>query len=78
MLRCFYYSCDFVLHSLDGNEEGRRRGGEAGKGDQGRVELAGCSSQENLHAMVAGVGHDDAPFAVDGDAAVGAAELPVA
>jgi hypothetical protein len=28
--------------------------------------------------MVAGVGHDDAPVAVDGDAAIGAPELPVA
>ena len=33
---------------------------------------------ENLHAIVVGVGHDDAPVAVDGDAAIGVVELPVA
>ena len=49
--------------------------GEKGKGGG---EFAGCSSHENLHAMVAVVGHDHAPVAVDGDAAVGAVELPVA
>ena len=37
-----------------------------------------CSSLENLHAIVEGVSHDDAPVAVDGDAAIWAAELPVA
>ena len=30
---------------------------------------AGGSSLQNLHAMVEGVSHDDAPVAVDGDAA---------
>ena len=39
---------------------------------------AGGSSHKNLHAIVAAVSHDDAPVAVDGDAAEGAAELPVA
>ena len=38
----------------------------------------GDTSLENLHAMVAGVSHDDAPVAVDGDAAKRAVELPVA
>jgi len=39
---------------------------------------AGGSSLHNLHAMVAGVSHDDAPVAVDGDAAKRAVELSVA
>ncbi len=38
----------------------------------------GGSSLQNLHAMVVGVSHDHAPVAVDGDAAIRAAELPVA
>ena len=39
---------------------------------------AGCSSLHNLHAMVAGVSHDDAPVAVDGNAAIGGEEMSVA
>ena len=39
---------------------------------------AGGSSLQNLHAMVEGVSHDDAPVAVDGDAATRAVELCVA
>jgi hypothetical protein len=46
--------------------------GQQGKRGRGR------SSHRNLHAMVAAVGHDDAAVAVNGNAAVGAAELPVA
>jgi hypothetical protein len=38
----------------------------------------GGSSLENLHAMVVGVSHDDAPVAVDGDAAKRLAEFSVA
>ena len=57
----------------------RRRQAEKGKRREsiwgGR---RGSSSLENLHAIVVGVGHDDAPVAVDGDAAIGAVELPVA
>ena len=33
---------------------------------------------ENLHAIVVGVGHDDAPVAVDGDAAIRLVELSFA
>ncbi len=44
----------------------------------GRGGAAGGSSLQNLHAMVAAVSHDDAPVAVDGDAATRVAELPVA
>ncbi len=33
---------------------------------------------EHLHTMVTGVSHDHAPVAVDGDAAIRVAELPVA
>ncbi len=43
-----------------------------------QVEGGGGSSIQNLHAMVALVSNDHAPVAVDGDAAVRAAELPVA
>jgi hypothetical protein len=32
---------------------------------------------QNLNAMVAGIAHDDAPVAVDGDAAIWTAELPI-
>ena len=39
---------------------------------------AGGSSLKNLHAMVVGVSHDDAPVAVDGDAAKRMVELSVA
>ena len=42
-------------------ERGSRRGVGGG--------AAGGSSLQNLHAMVVGVSHDDAPVAVDGDAA---------
>ena len=48
------------------------------KGEGGGEEFARCSSHENLHAMVAVVSHDHAPVAVDGDAAAGGTELPVA
>ena len=47
---------------------------QGGRGGSG----GGGSSLQNLHAMVAVVSHDHAPVAVDGDAAMGAAELPVA
>jgi len=40
--------------------------------------MKGGSSLENLHAMVVGVGHHDAPVAVDGNAATRAVELSVA
>jgi hypothetical protein len=49
---------------------GREEGGEGG-GD------ARCSSHENLHAMVAVVGQDNAAVAVDGDAAERVVESPV-
>ena len=39
---------------------------------------AGGSSLQNLHAMVAGVSHDDAPVAVDGDTAIRGEEMSVA
>ena len=39
---------------------------------------AGGSSLENLHAMVEGVSHDDAPVAVDGNAATRLDEFSVA
>ena len=39
---------------------------------------AGGSSLENLHAMVEGVSHHDAPVAVDGNAAIRAIQLSVA
>ena len=40
--------------------------------------VRGKGSLENLHAMVVGVSHDDAPVAVDGDAATRVVELSVA
>ena len=51
--------------------------------DGGRARALGeggaCgSSLENLHASVVGVGHHDAPVAVDGNAATRGAELSVA
>ena len=49
-------------------------GGGSVKGGRGE----GSNSLENLHAMVVGVGHDDAPVAVDGNAATRAVELSVA
>ena len=52
---------------------GGRRGEEGDKKGGG----AGGSSLQNLHAIVEGVSHDDAPVAVDGDAAIRAAELSV-
>ncbi len=39
---------------------------------------AGGTTHQNLHAMVVGVSHDDAPVAVDGDAATRLVELSVA
>jgi len=50
----------------------RRRVQKRGGGD------AGDTSLENLHAMDGGVSHDDAPVAVDGNAATRVDELPVA
>jgi hypothetical protein len=55
---------------------GRRGQGQKGRGNRGRV--AGGSSLENLHAMVEGVSHDDAPVAVDGNAAKRGLQLSVA
>ena len=57
---------------VGGGEEGRGGGGDK------KGEGAGGSSFQNLHAMVAGVSHDDAPVTVDGDAAPRAAEFSVA
>ena len=56
------------------------KGGDCGEGEQegGEGGAAGGSSLQNLHAMVAGVSHDHAPVAVDGDAATRLVELPVA
>ena len=53
-----------------------RGGGGGGEKEGGRE--GGGSSLENLNAMVAGVSHDHAPVAVDGDAAKRLVELPVA
>ncbi len=39
---------------------------------------ASGSSLKNLHTMVEGVGHDDAPVAVDGNAATRSVELSIA
>jgi hypothetical protein len=50
---------------------GRQGGGEGGG-------VAVGSSLENLHAMVVGVSHHDAPVAVDGNAAVKFGEFSVA
>jgi len=66
------------------------RGGGGG-GAQGKKEIdwggrmrerreggaTGDTSLENLHALVVGVSHDDAPFTVDGNAAMRAVELYV-
>ncbi len=52
-------------------EEGRGGGGDKKGGG------AGGSSLQNLHAMVEGVSHDDAPVAIDGDAAKRVEELSV-
>ena len=62
----------FYCASWCRNRTGRE---SEGIGEGGRC--AGGSSHKNLHAMVAVVSHDDAPVAVDGDAAVRTAELPV-
>ncbi len=56
--------CSRVIKCSEGRGGGRRYGGGG--------------SLENLHAMVAGVSHDHAPVAVDGDAAMRVDELPVA
>jgi len=40
------------------------------RGVGGAEILQGGSSLENLHAMVLGFSHDDAPVAVDGNAAM--------
>ena len=61
--------------------EGRRGGGGEGRGGGGEYKkggAAGGSSLQNLHDMVVGVNHDDAPVAVDGDATMRAVELSVA
>ena len=68
---------------LRGEGGGRgRRGGAGGRGGEGEGYKkgggAGDSSLQNLHAMVVGISHNDAPVAVDGDAATRAVELPVA
>ena len=47
---------------------------EGGDAERGR----GGSSLENLHAMVEGISHDDAPVAVDGNATKRLVELSVA
>ena len=60
------------FYCCGGGEEGRGGGGDK------KGEGAGGSSFQNLHAMVAGVSHDDAPVTVDGDAAPRAAEFSVA
>ncbi len=62
---------------------GRGAGGDTVGADRegGEVRpkgVAGAFSLENLHAMVSGVGHHDAPVAVDGNAARGIVELSVA
>ncbi len=63
-----------------GRQEGAGGRGEEGRGEGGDKKGggAGGNSLENLHAMVSGVSHDDAPVAVDGDAAIRVVELPVA
>ena len=56
-----------------------RQGGAGGRGGENKKGGgAGGSSLQNLHAMVAAVSHDDAPVAVDGDAATRAVESSVA
>ena len=60
-----------------GEGGGERGGGREGRGIR-RGGGAGGSSIQNLHAIVEGVSHDDAPVAVDGDAALRAVEQSVA
>jgi len=59
--------------------DGQRVGG-GGRGEGGGrgAEVYVCCSLENLHAIVVGVRHDDAPVAVDGNAATRSDELSVA
>ena len=52
---------------------GRRRRGGGGHKKKGGG--AGGNSLQNLHAMVVGVNNDDAPVAVDGDAALRVAKF---
>ena len=72
---------NYFLFVGGGGEEGGR-GARADKGGGGGGDMkwggAGGSSLQNLHAMVEGVSHDDAPVAVDGDAATREVELSVA
>ncbi len=58
-----------------GNTQRKETFTRRGLGGGGEV---GRSSHKNLHSMVVAVGHDDAAVAVDGDAAAGVDELPVA
>ena len=67
----------FYCWGGEGGAEAFRAGGRGGGGDK-KGEGAGGSSLQNLHAMVAGVGHDNAPVAVDSNAATRAVELSVA
>jgi len=54
-------------------------GGGRGKRERRRGRIgAGGRSLENLHAIVVGVSHHDAPVAVDGNAALRAVELSIA
>ena len=61
-----------------GDEEYFNGEGGWSRGRPGGGRGAGGSSLQNLHAMVVGVSHDDAPVAVDGDAAIRVVELSVA
>jgi hypothetical protein len=59
------------------------RGGGGGRGRQGlgrerKGGGAGGTSLENLHAMVVGVSHHNAPVAVNGNAAIRVLQLSVA
>jgi hypothetical protein len=65
---------DGAANVEEGGGGGLGRGGVGGDGGGG----AGGSSLQSLHAMVEGVSHDDAPVAVDGDAATRLVELSVA
>ena len=56
----------------------KARGGGGGPGVRYYRRYGGGGSLENLHAMVEGVSHDDAPVAVDGDAATRAVKFSVA
>ncbi len=51
--------------------------GQRQRGERRRRGGAGGSSLENLHAIVVGVSHHDAPVAVDENAAIRAVELSV-